>query len=46
MNNGEVSDLSTALIGETELKIASARQFPMHRLGDLEQKLPSKPIRD
>lgn len=36
--------LSTTVIGENDLQIASARRFIMERLSRLEQNLPSKPI--
>jgi hypothetical protein len=39
-----MSTLSTTVIGENDLEIASARRFLMERLGRLEQSLPPKPI--
>lgn len=39
-----LSGLSSSVIGENELEIASARRFLMERLSRLEQNLPPKPI--
>ena len=41
---GLSSGLSSSVIGENDLEIASARRFLMERLGRLEQNLPPKPI--
>ncbi|KAH8910374.1 hypothetical protein BR93DRAFT_874616 [Coniochaeta sp. PMI_546] len=40
----ELSGLSSSVIGENDLEIASARRFLMERLSRLEQNLPPKPI--
>ncbi|KAB5581136.1 fungal-specific transcription factor domain-containing protein [Coniochaeta sp. 2T2.1] len=39
-----LSGLSSSVIGENDLEIASARRFLMERLSRLEQNLPPKPI--
>jgi len=39
-----ISGLSTGVIGENDLEIASGRRFLMERLSRLEQSLPPKPI--